>query len=103
MACKVDKLKLSEKQDRRVKLSSNQKIEIREKYETGLYSLNKLAKEYEVSKKTVLLIVNDESKKKNDQRIKEHWQEYYDKDKHTRAVRNLRNYKRELQKKGELI
>ena len=50
--------------------------EIRKKYSTGLFSLMDLAKEYNVSKKSILLIVNPESKKKNDDHIKSHWKDY---------------------------
>ena len=44
---------IPEQFDRRCKLTSIQKQEIVKKYETGSYSLNSLAKEYEVSKKTM--------------------------------------------------
>lgn len=66
MPYKSEKIKLSEQQDRRVKITSVMKEEIRKKYSTGLFSLMDLAKEYNVSKKSILLIVNPESKKKND-------------------------------------
>lgn len=69
---KVDKMKLSQEQDRRVKLTTEQKEEIKKKYAKGGYSLNSLAQEYNVSKKTILLIVNPSSKEKNDARIKAH-------------------------------
>ena len=55
-----------------------------------------------LAKKTILLIVNDESKRKNDERIKNHWRDYYDKEKHYQAIKNTRNYKQELLQKGEL-
>ena len=64
MPYKSEKQKLPPELDRRRKLNDAQKDEIKHKYGTGLYSLNGLAKEYNVSKKTVLLIVNPESKRK---------------------------------------
>ena len=76
MPYKTEKLRLPPELDRRRKLSDEQKDEIRHKYSTGLYSLNGLAREYGVSKKTVLLIVNPESKRKNDEHIKDHWRDY---------------------------
>ena len=76
MPYKTEKLKLPQELDRRRKLNDEQKDEIRHKYSTGLYSLNGLAKEYGVSKKLVLLIVNPESKRKNDERIRNHWRDY---------------------------
>lgn len=76
MPYKTEKMRLPPELDRRRKLSGEQKDEIRHKYSTGLYSLNGLAKEYGVSKKTVLLVVNPESKRKNDEHIKAHWKDY---------------------------
>lgn len=99
---KVDKMKLSQEQDRRRKLTDEQKEEIRKLYSTGMHSLNSLAREYGVSKKTILLIVNPDSKAKSDARIKAHWQDYYDREEHNKAIKNLRNYKKDLLKKGEL-
>ena len=58
-------------------------------------SLNKLAREYEVSKKLIHLKVNELSAEKNSNHIKEHWQEYYDREKHNKAVMKLRNNKKE--------
>lgn len=63
MPFKAEKIKLPPELDRRRKLSDEQKDEIKHKYDTGYYSLNGLAKEYFVSKKTILLIVNPESKR----------------------------------------
>lgn len=98
---KVDKINLPENLDRRRKLTDAQKDEIRHKYETGFYSLNGLAKEYEVSKKTILLIVNPDSKRKSDDRIKEHWKDYQpSKQERARIMREHRNYKKQLLKSG---
>lgn len=103
MPYKSEKLKLPPELDRRRKLSDEQKDEIRHKYSTGAYSLNGLAKEYSVSKKTILLIVNPESKRKNDQRIKEHWKEYVpSKAEHNAIAREHRSYKQKLYKEGEI-
>lgn len=100
---KLDKIKLTEQQDRRKKLSQNDKIEIDNLYHNvGGYSLNDLAKKYNVSKKSILLIVNKESKLKNDLRIKNNWKKYYNKEKHNLAVKNTRKYKNELIEKGEI-
>ena len=97
MPYKTEKLKLPPELDRRRKLSDEQKDEIRHKYSTGLYSLNRLAKEYGVSKKLVLLIVNPESKRKNDEHIKEHWQEYVPtKEERNAIAREHRAYKHKV-------
>lgn len=76
MPMKSEKIKLPQEYDRRRKLTDEQKAEIKSKYETGFYSLKGLSIEYGVSKKTILLIVNPESKRKNDERIKNHWRDY---------------------------
>lgn len=77
----------------------HKKDEIKHKYSTGLYSLNGLAKEYNVSKKTVLLIVNPESKRKNDERIKEHWRDYVPtKEERNAIMREHRAYKHNVLK-----
>ena len=99
----AEKIKLSEQYDRRRKLTEVQKQEIKNKYSTGLYSLNALAKEYSVSKKSILLIVNPESKRKNDQRIKDHWKDYQEsKDERAETMREHRHYKNELYKSGKI-
>ena len=99
----AEKIKLPENYDRRRKLTEAQKQEIKNKYSTGFYSLNSLAKEYSVSKKSILLIVNPESKRKNDQRIKDHWKDYqHSKDERNKTIREHRRYKHELYKSGKI-
>ena len=103
MPYKSEKIKLQELQDRRKRLTSEQRIEIKELYGTGCYSLNDLAKRFNVSKKTILLIVNKESAERAKEYRKEHWKEWHRTGKeHTEAIRNTRRYKQELYKKGEL-
>lgn len=103
MPYKSEKIKLKGLQDRRRKLEDWQRDEIEHKYSIGCYSLQKLADEYEVSKKTVLLIVNPESKRKNDERIKEHWKDYQQtREEHTKIIREHRRYKQKLYKDGKL-
>lgn len=97
MPYKTEKQKLPPELDRRRKLSDEQKDEIKHKYSTGLYSLNGLAKEYNVSKKTVLLTVNPEGKRKNDERIKEHWKDYVPtKEERNATMRKHRAYKHKV-------
>ena len=102
MPYKTEKMKLPPELDRRRKLNDEQKDEIRHKYSTGLYSLNILAREYNVSKKTILLIVNPESKRKNDEYIKEHWRNYatYGEE-HNAVIREHRAYKHKVLKGGK--
>ena len=95
-------IKLVGLQDRRRKLTDEQKTEIIRLREDG-WSLMKLAKEFDVSKKSILLIVNPESKAKNDKYIKDHWREFQQtREEHNESVRETRLYKHELFLKGEL-
>lgn len=62
----INHIKLVGLQDRRRKLTDEQKAEIIRLHNEGL-SLRKLAKKFEVSAQSILFIVNPESKAKNDQ------------------------------------
>lgn len=95
-------IKLVGLQDRRRKLTDEQKEEIREKHKQGK-SLNTLAKEYNVSKKLILITVNPESKAKQEKYIKDHWREFRQSQEYcTRATRETRRYKQELMISGKL-
>lgn len=103
MPYKSQKIKLNETQDRRKRLTEEQRKEIKEMYEAGGYSLNELAKKFEVSKKTILLIVNKNSAEKAKQYRKDHWKEWQRTgDEWAKTVREHRRYKQELYLKGEL-
>ena len=98
----VNHIKLVGLQDRRRKLTEEQKTEIIRLRDEG-WSLMKLAKEFEVSKKSILLIVNPESKAKNDKYVKDHWREFQQtREKHNEAVKKTRHHRQELFLKGEL-
>lgn len=103
MPYKSEKIKLKGLQDRRKKLTDKQREEIRELYGTGCYSLNGLAKRFEVSKKTILLIVNDNSAEKARQYRKENWKEWQSsKEEHREAIKKTRRYKQKLYTEGKL-
>lgn len=103
MPRKSEKILLSEKQDRRRKLTSEQKNKISDMYSTGLYSLNQLAKQFGVSKKTVLLIVNPESAAKAKQYRKDNWRQWQRTGEEWNATqREHRAYKQKLYEDGEL-
>lgn len=98
-----EKIKLKGLQDRRKRLTDEQRKEIEKLYGTGCYSLNELARRFGVSKKTVLLIVNKDSAERAKQYRKDHWQEWKgSKEEHREAIKNTRKYKQELYLKGEL-
>lgn len=103
MPYKSEKIKLKGLQDRRKRLTDEQRSEIRELYGTGAYSLNGLAKMFEVSKKTILIIVNKDSAERAKQYRKDHWKEWQRHgEEHNKAIQNTRKYKQSLYKKGEL-
>lgn len=103
MPFKSEKIKSSEKQDRRRKLTEEQKKEIRELYASGLFSWRQLANEYGVSKSSIGIIVNPKCAARVKQRTKEHWMDYRpSKEEWAATVREHRKYKQNLYLKGEL-
>lgn len=103
MPYKSEKLKLSETQDRRRRLTDEQKEEIKKLYATGLVGQRPLAKQFGVSRSLIQIIVNPEIAEKKKQRIKEHWRDYRpSKEEWAETIREHRRYKQELYLKGEL-
>lgn len=99
----AEKIKLPQQYDRRRKLLDSQKAEIVEKYSTGLYSLQNLADEYGVSKKTILLTVNPESKKKDHENRKKKWRDYQQTgEQRNKIMRDHRHYKKKLFDEGKI-
>lgn len=98
----VNHIKLVGLQDRRRKLTDEQKAEIIRLRDEG-WSIRKLAKEFEVSPQSILFIVNPESKAKNDKYGRDNWRKFQKtKEKNAEAVRKTRRYKQELFLKGGL-
>lgn len=103
MPYKSEKIKLKGLQDRRKKLTDEQRKEIEELYGTGFYSLNDLAKKFNVSKKSILLITNKNSAERARQYRKEHWKDWQRKgEEHNKAINNTRKYKQRLYNEGKL-
>lgn len=103
MPYKSEKLKLSKSQDRRRKLTDEQKEEIKKLYATGLIGQRPLAKQFGVSRSLIQIIVNPEIAEKKKQRIKDHWKDYRPtKEEWAATIREHRRYKQELYLKGEL-
>ena len=99
----TDKLKIPREKDKRVKLSLEDREEIKRQY--GKVSQRKLAKAWGVSRRLIQFI-GDPEKKKRDlylRKMRGGSKAYYDKDKHTKAMRKHRRHKKELHLKGELI
>lgn len=71
MPYKSEKMKLNRSQDRRVKLTDEQREEIRHKYETGLYSQRSLAREYNVSRRLITFVLDDTKYQRSKEQFKE--------------------------------
>ena len=103
MPYKSEKLKLSETQDRRRKLTDDQKEEIKRIYESGVCGTRPLAKQFGVSRKTIQLIVNPEIKQRQHDYVANNWRKYRPtKEEWAETMKEHRHYKQELYLKGEL-
>ena len=103
MPYKSEKIKLKGLQDRRRRLTDEQRKQIKELYQTGNFSLNDLAKQFNVSKKTILLIVNKDSADTARLYRKEHWRDYQKTgEEWNEIIREHRRYKQKLYKEGKL-
>lgn len=97
MPYKSEKIKLPQEKDRRRKLTDDQKEQIKSIYAEGGVGTLPLAKQFGVSRKTIQLIVNPEIKRKQDERIKEHWRDYRStKEERAATMREHRKYKQQL-------
>lgn len=98
-----EKLRLSETQDRRRRLTTEQQEEIRKLYATGLYSWNQLAGMFRCSKSRIGQIVNPNRAEKVKARCKEHWRDYQQKGAEwNETVKEHRRYKQKLYLDGKL-
>lgn len=103
MPYKSEKIKLNPSQDRRRKLTEEQKEEIRRIYKTGVCGMRPLAKQFGVSRSLIQVIVNPNIAEAKRQRMKEHWRDYRpSKEKWAETIKEHRRYKQALYVKGEL-
>ena len=100
MPYKSEKIKLQPHQDRRRKLSDEDRETIRN---IKGASKRELAKMFGVSRRTIQFILDPQKRLDNVERRKERggWQQYYDKDKHAEYIRDHRKYKQELFKENK--
>ena len=100
-----EKIKLSKEQDRRIKLYDEQREEIRDKYNSGLYSKRCLASEYHVSRRLIDFVVDDEKRKKCAEQFKERRSDgryKQSKEERNKTMREHRKYKHDLYIEGKL-
>ena len=103
MPYKSERILLQPHQDRRRKLTEEQKVEIRRIYESWVCGMRPLAKQFGVSRATIQIIVNPERAERVRQRIKKHWSDYRPSNKEWATImREHRRYKQSLYIKGEL-
>ena len=76
--------------DLRVKLSQEQKLEIKNRFNSGEKNRFKLAEEYGVSKGTINFIVNPESLIRFTKKRKGRWKKYYTTERAREWKRNFR-------------
>ena len=102
MPYKSEKIKLKPEQDRRRKLTMEQRESILNEYEKGA-SQRGLGRKYGVDHGTIALIVNPEALEKARKREKEHWMDYIPtKEERNKAMREHRHYKQRLYLEGKL-
>jgi hypothetical protein len=90
--------------DKRVKLTEEQREEIRELYKLPDYSQRRLAGQFGVSRRLIQFIVDPEKQEAAKQGYAERRKDgrYYDKDKHNEAMRGHRHRKHKLFTEGKL-
>lgn len=101
----TQKLKMKKENDKRIKLTNENKQEIRKMYETGMYSQRQLASMFNVSRRSIQFAINPDNYRRNLDLLIERRKDgrYYDKEKHTEYVREYRKRKKKLYEEGELI
>lgn len=103
MPYKSEKINLSETQDRRRKLTKEQKEEIKAIYATGVCGTRPLAKQFKVSRSLIQIIVNPSIAQKRKEYTKNNWAKYKaTREERAEIQREHRRYKQELYVKGEL-
>lgn len=90
------------KLDRRIKLSQEDKDLIKWLREEEQTSYQKLANQFNVSKRTIIFICKPETLEACKQKRAERggWKQYYDKEEHRQTQKEHRQYKKELFQNG---
>lgn len=89
----TDRIKLSDTQDRRRKITDEQREEIRILYANG-HSIRSIARQYCVYPRTISVICKPETRAALHEYTKEHWREFQQpKERRTAATRETRRYR----------
>lgn len=103
MPYKSSSIKLSEAQDRRRKLTDDQKEQIKRIYAEGKLGTRPIAKMFNVSRSAIQIIVNPAIAQRRHEYVAQHWRDYRpSKEEWAETIREHRRYKQELYLKGEL-
>lgn len=105
MPYKAEKIKLPRELDRRVKLTDEQREEIKHKYSTGLYSQRALASEYKVSRRLIQFITDEDKAQRASELLRERKKDGRykpTKEEWNKIVREHRQYKHNLYIEGKL-
>lgn len=92
----TDRIKLSDTQDRRRKITDAQREEIRTLYENG-HSIRSIARQYGVYPRTISVICKPDTRAALREYTKEHWREFQQsKERRTVAIRDTRRYRQSV-------
>jgi DNA-binding XRE family transcriptional regulator len=101
----TNKLKIPRDKDKRIKLTLEDKENIKKMYKTGEYSQRKLANIFGVSRRLIAFYLDNSKLEKAKENFKRRQSNgtYYSKEKQRIYIERLRKHKKELYEKGELI
>lgn len=101
----TNKMIMKNEDKRSVKLTLEDRQEIKKLYQTGQYSQRELARKYNVSRRLITFYIDDEKNKRNKELFKQRQKTgmYYDKDKQREYARNCRKHKKKLYEEGKLL
>lgn len=100
-----EKIKIQQTEhDRRIKLTDQQKEEIKKKWVTGLATKRGLARDYGVSPRAIDFLLNPDKLEQNKKLRQERGgtKIYYNKEKHRESMKKTRRYKHELYKENKI-
>lgn len=92
-----EKVKLTPEQDRRVKILPEEHKEVKLLFKAG-WAIRAIARKYDVDHRLIQFILFPERLKAS--RAKRNWKNYYNKEEHTKSMRNYRRYKYQVLETG---
>lgn len=98
-------LVVKKEDDRRIKLTEDDKEEIRKIYSQGLISQRKLAEMFNVSRRSIQFVLDPEKLKRNNEQRIERAKDgrYYQKENQKKYMREYRRQKKKLCDAGKLV